>query len=213
MNESQVLPDFLAELLKQPYEVVAVDDGSTDNSVEILRKSPVHLLTHATNRGQGAALRTGIAYALNKGAEFIVTMDSDGQMNPKDIPSLMAPVMDGSCDLTLGNRFGHADLQSSGLPFLRKYALWLGAWMLWALCGLKLHDSQNGFRVLSKYAAEKIEIRQDRMAHNWEILFQAAKQKLRVQEVPVHISYSEYSLKKGQKLKGVLQILWDLLTK
>lgn len=212
-NEERALDSLLTRLGSCPYNVVVVDDGSTDTSSHIAKKYPVTLLSQPSNLGQGAALRRGIEHALEKGAEFLVTMDSDGQMHVEDIPSLLAPVQSGACDLALGNRFGNSELRYSGLPFLRKHLLKFGTWVLWIFSGLKLQDSQNGFRAFSRAAAQKIHIRQDRMAHNWEILFQAAKQKLRVQEVPVRITYSQYSLEKGQKLKNVFHILWDLLIK
>ena len=207
-NESAVIAEVLSSLVPLGLPLVVVDDGSTDATASLARKFPVHLLTHRTNLGQGAALQTGIDYALAQGAESIITYDADGQMRPEDIEALGRPVWSGIADAALGNRFLVAN---AGIPLDRKILLKLATWGSAAALGLSTGDAHNGFRCLHRRLAEKIRIRQTRMAHASELLVLIARAKARVVEVPVQIRYSPYSLRKGQRGWGAIDILWDLL--
>ena len=105
-NESQVLDQVLRDVLASgSYKVLVIDDGSSDNSFEIASAvDGVIALRHRINRGKGAAVKTGIMAANRLGADCVVTMDGDGQHNPEDIQSLVAPILKGSCDTVLGTR-------------------------------------------------------------------------------------------------------------
>lgn len=206
-NEERAVGEVLRGLLRDFPCVVVVDDGSTDATAQAAEALPVHLLRHPVNLGQGAALKTGLDYALARGAEVLVTFDADGQMSPADLPALCEPVLRGEADLVLGSRF----LGSSDVPWLRGRLLRLGAWATSLSTGLKLTDVHNGLRALSRKAAAELELTQNRMAHASQILHQAAERRLRVREVPVQVRYTPYSLGKGQRLAELLNIFWDLI--
>ncbi len=104
-NEGPVIQEVLREVIQTGNEVVVVDDGSSDGTYELVEELPVHLLRHTVNLGQGAALATGIQYALMQGAQIIVTFDADGQHSPDDIACLAAPVADDLAEVALGSRF------------------------------------------------------------------------------------------------------------
>ncbi len=104
-NEGPVIESTLKPLIDRGYSVVAVDDGSADDTWAAIRSLPVYSLRHAINLGQGASLQTGTAFALSRGAEFVVHFDADGQHNPDDIEVLLDPLRKGEADVALGSRF------------------------------------------------------------------------------------------------------------
>jgi glycosyltransferase involved in cell wall biosynthesis len=152
-------------------------------------------------------LQTGIDFALAQGAGVIVTFDADGQHDPADIPALTEPVLTGQADVALGSRFlGRA----VGLPWSRWLLLKLAVVFTRVFSGIRVSDTHNGFRALSRSAAERVRITQDRMAHASEILDQIKQHGLRFVEVPVRITYSRETLAKGQSSWNALKIAGQL---
>lgn len=206
-NEAGKLGEVLQTLLPAVDLVVVVDDGSSDDTTHVAVRCGAHALRHPINLGQGAALQTGIRYALAEGATTIITFDADGQHDPADIPKLVA-ALEGGMDVALGSRFlGKAE----ALPPLRRLVLRAAVVFTRITTGLRLTDAHNGLRAFSVLAAQTIQIRQNRMAHASEIIEQIARHRLRFVEVPVSIRYTSYSLAKGQRLSGGFEILVDLL--
>lgn len=207
-NESNRLADVLLGLQGLPFEVVVVDDGSTDATAEIAKQMGVWVLKHLVNRGQGAALRTGIDFALKHGAQTIVTFDADGQHRPSDLPSVVKPIVDGSADLVLGSRFLGS---CPGIPVLRKLLLKSAVLFTRMTTGLKLTDAHNGLRAMNREAAQRIRFSEDGMAHASQIISIAARERVRIKEVPCTITYSSQTLAKGQSNKAALAILGRLV--
>lgn len=209
-NEGPVIADVLRRLSTYTGCIVVVDDCSTDSTANAVRSSGVCLVQHHINLGQGAALQTGIRYALSKGARIIVTFDADGQHNPADIKGLIGPVQCGEADVVLGTRFrGSGEAQN--IPPARRVLLQCATLFTRLTTGLKISDTHNGFRAFSKDAAQRIQITLNRMAHASQILSQIAEKRLRYCERPVRIVYTDYSLAKGQKLGNFFNIVWDSL--
>lgn len=209
-NEGARLGATLRELLTAVANVVVVDDGSADDTATIAEQYPVWVLRHVVNRGQGAALKTGIDFALHKGADLIVTFDSDGQHDPNDLAAIIAPVDRGDADIALGSRF-LIGAQAIGIPLTRWVILKLGILFTRIVSRVAVTDTHNGFRCLSRRAAETIRITQDRMAHASEILDEIHRHGLRYQEVPVTIRYSAATLEKGQSSMNAVRIAWQFL--
>ena len=209
-NEAQVLGDVLEELLNynRSYHIVVVDDGSSDGTVAVAGGFAVHLLVHPVNLGQGAALATGIEYALREKAEIIVTFDSDGQMRPEDIGALVSEVEKGDIDVALGSRF--LGSRSSGMSRMKIITLKSATIFTKLSTGLKITDTHNGIRAFKAEALRKVAITQNKMAHASEILSEIARNKLLYREVPVSIRYTEYSRAKGQSVFNAINILYEL---
>ena len=202
-NEAPAIGTVLHELRAVYSNVVVVDDGSTDGTHEAARASATYVLRHPINCGQGAALQTGIDFALHRGAEFIVTFDADGQHRIEDIAVLLSPIVSGEYDIALGSRF----LGSSvGIPPLRRRMLRLGVLFTRLVNGVNLTDAHNGLRAFSRRAAQRINLRLDRMAHATELIDQVRQSGLPFKEVPVEIRYTPYSLRKGQSTRGAIRI-------
>lgn len=209
-NEAPAIGQVLAELCPLGYSVILVDDGSRDATLEVARQFPVTILHHATNLGQGAALQTGITFALQDPAiQIIVTFDADGQHDPASIAGLEAALNNGF-DVALGSRFIQGG-QAQNIPWLKKTVLALAIYITRRMTGLNLTDTHNGLRAFTRPAAARIHIRQNGMAHASEILSQVALYHLRYCEVPVAIQYTQYSLHKGQSILNGINILWEIL--
>lgn len=207
-NEAKVIGQVIGQLLSHYPHVVVVDDASGDQTGQMASQAGATVLRHLINRGQGAALRTGIVYALEQGAEIIVTFDADGQHQVDDIARLVGPIRAGEVDVTLGSRF----LQDgTNIPPLRRKVLQLGVLFTKVFSRIKVTDTHNGLRAFSRMAAKKIRIVQDRMAHASEILDEITRHKLRYREIPVTIIYSYYSKGKGQKNSALFKIAMKFL--
>jgi len=209
-NEATVIGRIVAELTRAAYQIVVVDDGSRDRTCQVAAAAGAHVVTHPINLGQGAALQTGIDYALSQGADILVTFDADGQHRASDIPRLVDALRRERADFALGSRFLG---QTSNLPWLRRRLLRAATVFTRLTTGLSLTDSHNGLRALTRQGATAIRLRQNRMAHASEILNQIAQSGLRYIEVPVTIEYTAYSLAKGQRIGDSVTILLDLFAK
>lgn len=206
-NEEKTIQQVVASI-KDFGQVVVVDDCSTDLTKEQAAKAGAIVLTHLVNRGQGAALQTGTNYALNQGADVVVHFDADGQHSPQEIVKMIEPILSGKADVVLGSRFLNND---SKIPSIRRLVLKLAVIFTRLFSGIKVTDAHNGFRALSRTAAQKINITQDRMAHASEILDEIVKHNLKYLELPVQISYTAYSVKKGQSSLAFVGILKELM--
>jgi glycosyltransferase involved in cell wall biosynthesis len=188
-----------------------VDDGSTDNSAEAARGAGAHVVHHPINLGQGASLQTGLRYALaDKGAEYFVTFDSDGQHRVEDALDMVRRLAAEPLDIVVGSRF----LDNRTKPGTVK-RLVLKAAVLFqnVTSGVRLTDAHNGLRALSRHAASSIRVTQNRMAHASEIVNEIGRLKLRHAEQPVHIIYTDYSRSKGQSVWNSVNIISDLIFK
>ncbi|MFA6382287.1 MAG: glycosyltransferase family 2 protein [Candidatus Buchananbacteria bacterium] len=207
-NEAKAISQVVKKIKDKAYDVIVVNDGSADNTGELAKQAGAAVVNHFLNRGQGAALQTGLDFALSLQADIIVTFDADGQHEANEIDDLVEPLLLQKADVVLGSRFLSDKNQ---IPFWKKQVLKLATWFTRFYTGLPVTDVHNGFRALSRRAAELIEIRQDGMAHASEIIEQIKIHQLRFIEAPVTIRYTEYSLQKGQKLSNSFRIIWDLI--
>lgn len=210
-NEEKSIARVIKELKRAGYKyIVVIDDCSSDNTYKEASKQNIVVLKHIINRGQGAALRTGIDYALKKGAEYIVTFDSDGQHRIEDLSAMLKPVINGKVGVTLGSRF----LRKTHMPFSRRFLLKGSVLVQWFFYGVKLSDAHNGFRVLNRSAAQKIRIDSDRMEHASEIVEEIVKKGIKYKEIPVTIRYTGYSMRKGEgSFFGAVKILFKMVMK
>lgn len=209
-NEGRALAGTLESLRPYRYSAVVIDDGSKDDTAAVAGEFPVHVLRHPINLGQGAALQTGMTYALSRGAKYIVHFDADGQHNPAEIESLLAPLVKAEADVVLGSRFLRRE-DVLAVPFGRRQVLRTAVYVNWLLTGVKLTDAHNGFRALTRRAAEAIHLEEDGFAHASEIVEQIRRRKLKYVEHPTGIRYTDYSKAKGQSFWNGFNVIFDLL--
>jgi len=199
-----------AQVRRLGYPTVVVDDGSADATISEASQAGAAVVAHPFNLGQGAALQTGIDYALAHGAEAIVTFDADGQHSAADIARLVGALETGNAEFALGSRFLN---DASDIPASRRLLLKAAIAFTRLTTGLRLTDAHNGLRAMTRRGAEAIRLTQNRMAHASELLSQIAASKLHYVELSVTIRYTDYSMAKGQRAKDSVLILMDLLAR
>jgi glycosyltransferase involved in cell wall biosynthesis len=188
--------------------IIAVDDASRDATAETilsLRDERIIFLRHEVNQGVGAAIVTGYRKALERHSDIMVVMAGDDQMDPADLPRLIAPIVDGRADYVKGNRFAHA--HAARMPRLRRIGSGLLSWVTRLASGLQVDDTQCGYTALSAAAARRLPLEQiwPRFGYPNDLLMLIAALRLRVQEVPVCPVYGDE--KSGLRPWHVLQII------
>lgn len=180
---------------KTADHVIVVNDGSTDSTAEVLSIPPVNvtILTHPQNRGYGGALKTLFEYFMANiisSDDILVTLDGDGQHDPREATRIVAPILGGEADIVIGSRF----LSSEGyIPGARKFAIeWLND-ILKKKVGLTVSDSQSGYRAYSVRAAETIltKMKMTNMGASLEILEIAREYGFTIEEVPILCTYED----------------------
>jgi glycosyltransferase involved in cell wall biosynthesis len=209
-NEGPAVRAAVEPLLKRGYQVVVVDDGSTDATWQALDGLPVYRLRHPINLGQGAALQTGTEFAVRQGASYVVHFDADGQHQADDVPGLLAPLAAGAADVALGSRFLRPE-HARMVPRGRRWLLRCGILFHGLLTGLWLSDAHNGLRAMTRQAAAALRLRENRQAHASEILLWIRRGGWRWVESPTAVRYHAYARKKGQSAVNALVIGMDLL--
>lgn len=207
-NEATVVGDVIKGLLPNFPHVVCVDDGSSDGSQEVAREAGAIVVQHPVNLGQGAALQTGISYALrDPSTTEVVTFDADGQHRVEDALAMVARMRSGEADVVLGSRFLDDRTQVSKV---KRLVLRVAAVQSRWSTGMALTDAHNGLRAFDAGTAAKINLTQNRMAHASELIHQLADIEPRWVEHPVEIIYTDYSKAKGQSLLNSVNIVADL---
>jgi len=184
-NEERTIGSIVL-LAKKYGEVFIIDDGSDDRTAEIAQKAGASVMAHKKNMGYGAALKSALAAARKMDASAFVFMDADGQHDADEIPVVAGPVLDGRADLCQGSRFLGKFVSApvgrrEGVAFINKLSS--------VQNGKQEVDSQCGFRVISKKAAQKINVEADGYVGSAEMVASAQHFGLRVAEVPVHVKY------------------------
>ncbi|MCZ3367503.1 MULTISPECIES: glycosyltransferase family 2 protein [Methanobacterium] len=198
-NEELCISGIILGSKKYVDEVIVVDDGSTDNTVEIAELAGARVIRHYSNKGKGAALKTGFKAA--KGSEIIVALDSDGQHNPEEIPKLITPILTGEADIVNGSRYINGNKKDTpsyrriGQAVLDK-ATNLGS-------GLDITDSQSGFRAFAGYTIPVFQFSCKDFSIESEMLTDAANAGMRIKEVEIGVRYDVDGSTKNPVSHGV----------
>ena len=208
-NEAQVLEQVVRQTLAVFPNVVCVDDGSGDGSVDAVLRTRAHLVRHPVNLGQGAALQTGLTYArAQPGARYFVMFDADGQHRLEDASAMLEVARSGEADVVLGTRFAE---HARSVPLLKRIVLRTAVLLSPAGRKLKLTDAHNGLRLVTREVAMSVKLSHAGMAYASELEEELTRPGRRVVEHPVHILYTEYSRSKGQPLLNSVNILTDTI--
>lgn len=196
-NLDHVLPRVPDNIAGHPLGLLVVDDGSVDNTVDIVKKYGYSAVSSPFNRGGGAALRLGYDIAMAAGAKVIVTMDADGQQRPEEIGRLVAPILSGDLDIVIGSRvLGRHEKVNT----IRTVGAHVFNFIINLLAGLRITDCSSGFRAFRIESLRKILLLQDQF-HTAELIIDAARKGVRIGEVPAtHLRRHSGESKKGKDL-------------
>jgi glycosyltransferase involved in cell wall biosynthesis len=187
-NEEKYIGTMVLNTRQYVDEVIVVDDGSVDNTAEIARLAGAVVVSHSENRGYGAAIQSIIAEAKRRVPDVLVILDADAQHNPQEIPHLISPTRDGF-DIVIGSR----KQQRDNIPLHRRIGQKVLLHSINILSQKKLSDSESGFRAFSGKAISVLALRESGMAISAETVAEAAKQGLKVTEVPISVAYNRDS--------------------
>lgn len=219
-NEEEKVGNVVDEIIAQGFsKIILINDGSTDNSLRVMEKKKkqypdalIIILSHTINRGGGAANQTGFNFVKKYGDELkihrFVCYDADGQMDIKDMDVFIKHIKqdeklgldleDKKPDLYLGSRFIHG-AKADNMPAFRKVILFISRIVTKLFYGTNTSDPHNGYRVISLASLRKFNLTADGMHYANEFNEQIKRNKLKYEEVPVHIMYTEYSLHSTKK--------------
>ena len=203
LNAERTLPKIVEEARRQIEPVVVIDDGSSDRTGEVARAAGAIVLRHAVNRGKGAALKTGFAWALEQGYEGVITLDADGQHLPSEIPKFLA----AQGDLVIG---GRDHLFQHMLP-RRRNANRFSAWCISKCAGVRVPDSQSGFRFYSAPLLRSLQLRADGFDMESEVIVRAGRGGFRIVTIPIDLGFVDgISTSHYKPLKDTLRITWTV---
>lgn len=187
--------------------VIVIDDGSSDRTSDVARDAGATVLRHESNRGKGAALKTGFAWALEQGYDGVITLDADGQHLPSEIPKFLAERVTGGADLIIG---GRAHLFGQMLP-RRRAANRFSAWCIAKFSGVRISDSQSGFRFYSANLIRDMKLRTDGFDMESEVIVRAGRKGFRIVTIPIQLGFVDgVSTSHYKPLKDTVRIAWTV---
>jgi glycosyltransferase involved in cell wall biosynthesis len=191
------------------YEIIIVDDCSTDGTSDLIRKlggGLIRIVCHSRNQGKGAALRTAFAQAAG---EIVVVQDADLEYDPKDIPTLLEPILEGHADVVFGSRFrGQAQRVHM---FWHQLANNLLTWLSNMMNNLNLSDMETGYKAFRKSVLDQIHIRENRFGVEPELTAKVARLKCRIYEVPISYHGRDYDQGKKIGFRDALRAAWCIV--
>jgi len=206
-NAERTLPAVLVEARKQIDPLVVIDDGSRDRTGDVARAAGATVLRHEVNRGKGAALKTGFAWALENGFDGVVTLDADGQHLPSEIPKFLREAEAGAGDLIIG---GRAHLFGGMLP-RRRNANRFSAWCIAKASGARITDSQSGFRFYSSKLLRAVRLRTNGFDMESEVIVRAGRAGFRIVTIPIELGFIDgLSTSHYKPLEDTLRIAWTV---
>jgi glycosyltransferase involved in cell wall biosynthesis len=189
-------------------DVLVVDDGSADRTADVAREAGAQVVSHPVNRGKGAALKTGFAYAIEHGFNAVITLDADGQHLPREIPKFLAARAETGVDLIIG---GRAHLFGEMLP-RRRFANRFSARCIAYAAKTNVTDSQSGFRLYSVDLLRAIRLRSDGFDMESEVIVQAGCRGFRIMTIPINLGFVDgQSTSHYKPLGDTMRIAWTVI--
>jgi glycosyltransferase involved in cell wall biosynthesis len=198
-NEDRYIGSLVLKLRRHGFEVLVVDDGSSDCTAELAEAAGAGVARHGLNRGKTAAVDTAFEHARRLQVDALVLLDGDGQHDPADVERVLEPILSGQADMVVGSRFGALSNRIPRWRVVGQHALTVATNL-----GSRVHvsDTASGFRAFSRRAIAEMRFRGAGFSIEPELQFAARARGWKVLEVPIHVSY-EVPLKRNPVLQGV----------
>ncbi len=190
-NEARMIGTIVETVKSRAWDIVVVNDGSTDGSGAIARSKGAIVLDHHEKKGKGISLRDGFAYALAQGFDGVLAMDGDGQHHLDDVERFMLKAQECPHTVISGNRM----LDCQYMPFVRRVVNRMMSLMISALCHQSIPDSQCGFRFIGASVLKAIELTSSDFEIETEVLVKASRKGFRIHSVPIQTIYRDESSK------------------
>jgi glycosyltransferase involved in cell wall biosynthesis len=188
-NEATSIGDIIKKAATYASEIIVYDDGSNDNTAEVAKAAGATVIRDPKNKGYGIAISMLLATAKKRNTEVMVTLDSDGQHNPDEIPRVVEPLLNEGIDIVIGSRFLGDKNKESKVPVYRNLGIRAITRFTQSASYNQLTDAQSGFRGYGKNALSKINVFEEGMAVSTEILLRAKEKNLLMKEVPITVHY------------------------
>ncbi|MDD5616296.1 MAG: glycosyltransferase family 2 protein [Candidatus Methanoperedens sp.] len=201
-NEESTIGDVIKGTSQFVDEILLIDDGSTDQTIDVAMNAGAIVIDNIVNRGLGKTIKRGYNEAIKHGADIVVQIDADGQYDPKEIPKLIQPILENKADLVLGSRLENLKYE---MPWFKKQGNKAFTWLLRRLTGADIKDGQTGFRATRKEVFETIEIQGD-FTYTQEMIIRASKEGWRIANVP--INFYQRSSGESRLMSGPLSYAW-----
>ncbi|MCK4852288.1 MAG: glycosyltransferase family 2 protein [Candidatus Omnitrophica bacterium] len=185
-NEARTIGGIVCDTVKMGFNVLVIDDGSTDGTQREALDNGAMVIGHRQNRGKGMSIREGVRYVLEKmNYEWMIIMDGDGQHHPEDIPILVQASRHDGIDIIIGNRM----MYPKTMPSVRYWTNRFTSLVVSHLCGQSVPDSQCGYRLVRVAALKKMELTSERYDIESEMLIEAARNNMKIVSVPIRTIY------------------------
>jgi glycosyltransferase involved in cell wall biosynthesis len=208
-NEANSIANIITKSRQYGGEVIVYDDGSRDDTYEVATSAGASVIRNSENKGYGVAIRSLFQVAKEKDADIMVTLDSDGQHDPEQIPELIEPLKQGY-DLVIGSRYLRND-DKVKVPRLRSFGIRTITKLTQSASYKGITDSQSGFRAYNKNALSSINLFADGMSVSTEILLRAGEKKLSIIEVPITINYDLKDTSTHNPISHGISVLYSVL--
>ncbi|OGQ47986.1 MAG: hypothetical protein A2W63_04790 [Deltaproteobacteria bacterium RIFCSPLOWO2_02_44_9] len=207
-NEEKYIKTLLNNLSGITKNIVIIDDGSRDNTYEIVKEMNIPVI-HQPHQGKGAALKTGFKYALEKEYEWVITMDGDGQHGWQDIPCFVEAMSKGKSDIIIGSRMDDI----AGMPLVRKVTNKFMSRLLSWLIGSSISDTQCGFRAITSGVLKNVTLETSHYDTESELIMKAGRAGYNISSIPVKTIYngSESHINKFLDTVRFIRLLWKTL--
>jgi len=190
-NEGKRIGSVIKKCFAYDQDIIVIDDGSTDNTAEILKEfktrnnMKVTLITHSVNKGKGEALKTGFDFAVNNNYSGVITIDADDQHDVGEINYFLNEIDENNPDMIVGSRFS----DTKGMPFIRRFVNYFTSWVISNIAGKKIEDVQSGYRFIKTTVLKSIKLETKNFDTEPEILLKAGWLNYKITNIPIKTIY------------------------
>ncbi len=200
-NVEQFIGDTVTKTRTHVDKVIVIDDGSTDNTLEVARAAGAEVIKHRTNKGYGESIKSCFEAAKAADADLLVVLDGDAQHDPSDIPKLLAPILNKEADIVIGSRFLQPNLNDfqsisthfNQMPRYRKFGIDVITFLYNFGSRMKVSDAVSGFRAYSRRVLDTLSFTESGMSISVEVIIRAREKGLRTAEAPISCVYHSQS--------------------